>query len=216
MSESTAVQLAKAQQLVKRDGAALDVRELPSYGFGHRSILWWATAGMMAIEATVFALAVMCYFYLRSHSTSWPMNSAPPELLYGTLNTLILLASCLPNEWAKRAAQKCDLHGVRIALVLCMLFSIAFIVVRGFEFGALNCRWDDSAYASIVWTLLGLHTVHLVTDTYDSAVLLVLTFTKTMDGKRFVDVSEGAVYWYFVVLTWLPIYAVIYWAPRPG
>jgi cytochrome c oxidase subunit I+III len=35
-----------------------------------------------------------------------------------------------------------------------------------------------------------------------------------MEGKRFVDVSENAVYWYFVVLSWLPIYAVIYGAPR--
>jgi cytochrome c oxidase subunit I+III len=27
-------------------------------------------------------------------------------------------------------------------------------------------------------------------------------------------VSENALYWYFVVLSWLPIYAVIYLAPR--
>jgi cytochrome c oxidase subunit III len=29
-----------------------------------------------------------------------------------------------------------------------------------------------------------------------------------------VDVAENAVYWYFVVFAWLPIYGVIYWAPR--
>jgi cytochrome c oxidase subunit I+III len=28
-----------------------------------------------------------------------------------------------------------------------------------------------------------------------------------------VDVSENALYWYFVVGSWLPIYAVIYLAP---
>jgi heme/copper-type cytochrome/quinol oxidase subunit 3 len=171
---------------------------------------------MMAIEGTVFALAIATYFYLRSHSDSWPMNSGPPELRWGTLNTVVLLFSCIPNELAKRAAQRCDLRGVRIALVLCMLFTIVFLVVRWFEFTALNCRWDDSAYGSIVWTLLALHTTHLVTDAYDSGVLTTLTFVETMDGKRFVDVSESAVYWYFVVLSWLPIYAVIYWAARPG
>ena len=32
-----------------RRGDALDVAELPSYGFGHRSLMWWGTAGMMAI-----------------------------------------------------------------------------------------------------------------------------------------------------------------------
>ena len=35
-----------------------------------------------------------------------------------------------------------------------------------------------------------------------------------IEEKRFVDVSENSLYWYFVVLAWLPIYAVIYIAPR--
>ncbi len=26
--------------------------------------------------------------------------------------------------------------------------------------------------------------------------------------------DDDSVYWAFVVLTWLPIYALIYWAPR--
>ena len=75
-------------------------------------------------------------------------------------------------------------------------------------------RWDHDAYGSIVWMLLGLHTFHLITDTWDTAVLDTLFFTGPLEGKRFVDVSENALYWYFVVLSWLPIYAVIYLAPR--
>ncbi|MDQ0587829.1 heme/copper-type cytochrome/quinol oxidase subunit 3 [Variovorax paradoxus] len=86
--------------------------------------------------------------------------------------------------------------------------------LRGFEFAALHTRWDSNAYGSVVWTLLCLHTVHLLTDTYDTAVLDVLLFTGPMEGQRFVDVSENALYWYFVVLSWLPIYAVIYVVPR--
>ena len=47
-----------------------------------------------------------------------------------------------------------------------------------------------------------------------SAVLAVLMFTGPLEERRFVDVSENAMYWYFVVLSWLPIYALIYFAPR--
>ena len=32
--------------------------------------------------------------------------------------------------------------------------------------------------------------------------------------RRLGDVRDNALYWYFVVLTWLPISAVIYWGPR--
>jgi heme/copper-type cytochrome/quinol oxidase subunit 3 len=142
------------------------------------------------------------------------MSSLPPDLRYGTLNVLVLLLSCVPNEWARRAARQHDLGGVRVALVLCMLFAVAFVALRVLEFTTLNCRWDANAYGSIVWTLLGLHALHLVTESYDTGVLTALTLTETMDGKRFVDVGESAEYWYFVVLTWLPIYAVAYWASR--
>jgi heme/copper-type cytochrome/quinol oxidase subunit 3 len=194
--------------------AALDVAALPTFGFGQRSPMWWATLGLIAIESTVFALTIMSYFYLRSHASVWPMTGMPPDLLWGTLNTVILVASMAPNQLAKKASERMDLGQVRLWMVVCLLFSLAFLVVRGLEFTALNTRWDSDAYGSVVWMLIGLHTTHLATDTYDSAVLTVLTFTGPFESKRFVDVSENAMYWYFVVLSWIPIYAVVYFGAR--
>ena len=195
-------------------GAALDVGSLPSFGFSHRSLMWWGTLGLMAIEGTVFALAVVTYFYLRSHAQRWPLASPPPALLWGTLNTAILLVSLWPNHLAKQAAERLDREGVQRWLTACLGIAVLFLVVRWLEFDALHVRWDADAYGSIVWTLMGLHTFHLITDTWDTAVLDVLFFTGPLEGKRFVDVSENALYWIFVVLSWLPIYAVVYLAPR--
>jgi cytochrome c oxidase subunit III len=194
--------------------ALLDIGHLPTFAFGNRSPMWWGTMGLMAIEGTVFALAVMMYFYLRSHSIAWPMSELAPDLVWGTINTAVMLASVVPNYLAKRAAERLDRKGVQLWLTICLLMSLVFIGIRVFEFGALNTRWDSSAYGSIVWMLLGLHTTHLVTDAYDTLVLTVLMFTGPIEGKRYVDVSENAAYWYFVVLSWLPIYAVIYWGAR--
>jgi cytochrome c oxidase subunit III len=120
----------------------------------------------------------------------------------------------LPNHWTKRAAEREDLRQVRIGLLVCLAFGLAFLIVRILEFRALNVSWDTNAYGSAVWMLLGLHTVHLLTDFIDSVVLCVLMFTGPFEGKRFVDVSENSLYWYFVVLSWIPIYAVIYLAPK--
>jgi heme/copper-type cytochrome/quinol oxidase subunit 3 len=192
----------------------LDVRHLPTFAFSHRSIMWWATLGLMVIESTVFALAVMMYFYLRSLSATWPINAIPPDLLWGTVNTLILLLSAIPNHLAKREAERLNRVRARNWLLLCLLSAILFLAVRAFEFATLNVSWTLNAYGSIVWLLLGLHTVHLITDTIDTSVLTVLLYTGPLEGKRYVDVSENAAYWYFVVVSWLPIYAVIYWAPR--
>jgi heme/copper-type cytochrome/quinol oxidase subunit 3 len=193
---------------------SVDVRDLPSYVFGHRALTWWGTLGMMAIEGTVFALTVMAYFYLRSHAMTWPITALPPDLLWGTLNTVLFLASAVPNHLAKKAAEAHDAGGVKRWLVVCLVFGAAIIVVRCMEFATLNCRWDSTAYGSVVWLLLGLHTVHVVTDYYDSIVLTGLFFGHPLDGKRYVDASENGMYWYFVVWTWLPIYLVLYWGAR--
>ena len=197
-----------------REPGSLDVSALPPGAFGHRSLMWWGAFGLIVIESMICALTVASYFYLRSHSSEWPMNAAPPDLLWGALNTVLLVLSMLPNYLAKKAAEKLDLRPVRIWMVVSFVFAVAILAVRVFEFPALNTRWDSQAYGSVLWMLMGLHTTHLITDAYDTLVLTVLTFTGPLEGKRFGDVSENAMYWFFVVLSWLPIYAVAYWAPR--
>jgi heme/copper-type cytochrome/quinol oxidase subunit 3 len=62
--------------------------------------------------------------------------------------------------------------------------------------------------------LLGLHTFNLITDVADSLVLTAVMFKEPLEGKRFVDVAENSGYWNFVVVSWVPIYAVVYWGPR--
>jgi heme/copper-type cytochrome/quinol oxidase subunit 3 len=190
--------------------STLDVAGLPDHAFGHRSLMWWGTLGLMISEGTMFAVLLAMYGYLRTHELEWPAGAPPPGAFWGTLNTMILLASCWPNYLYKRAAERHDLRKVRLWLSVAIVFAIAFVVVRVFEFRSLNCHWADNAYGSIVWTLLGFHTAHLVTDLLDSIVLGALMFTRSATGKRFVDVSENAVYWYFVVAAWMPIYVAIY------
>jgi cytochrome c oxidase subunit III len=193
----------------------LDVSRLAPGGFGNRSLMFWGTLGICLIEGTAFALAVAMYFYLRTRTPQWPPDGiAPPSLFWGTLNTIILVLSGLPNQLAKRAAEKVDLRGVRRWLIVCLVFGAAFNAVRVMEYLTLNVLWNTDAYGSVVWLLLSLHTTHIVTDFLDTLVLTALIFAGPIEEKRFVDVDENAVYWYFVVGAWLPIYGVIYWAPR--
>jgi heme/copper-type cytochrome/quinol oxidase subunit 3 len=192
----------------------IDASRLPTYAFGHRSLMWWATGGMIIIEGVMFVIALVTYYYLRGIATHWPMSAAPPDLLFGTLNTVILLVSGVPNQLAARAAKREDLPRVRVWMVVCVLFGVAFNIVRALEFTTLNTHWTLNAYGSIVFTLLVLHTVHMVTDFIDTIVLTVLMFTGPLSGRRFVDVCENAEYWWFVIAAWLPIYFTLYLLPR--
>ena len=203
-----------ATQGARVSGAALDVSQMPSYAFGQRSLMWWGTLGVVAIEGTVFALAIMAYFYLRTLADEWPMGAPAPQLLWGTLNLALVLLSAIPNHWTKGAAARHDLGRVRAGLFVCLVFGLVALALRYFEFTALNVAWDTNAYGSVVWLLLGLHTLHLVTDFMDSVVLYALMLRDPVEGRRFVDVSENAMYWDFVVFAWIPLYVVIYWGAR--
>lgn len=198
-----------------REQVSEDFSGLPLHGMGTASVTWWGTAAFMLIEGTGFALALAVYLYLMSIAATWPIDSSRPDLLPGTLVTLLLLGSVVPNLLVSRWAGCQDLRKVRIGMIVMSLLGIAPLIVRVFEFPALKISWDTNAYGSIVWTLLGLHTTHIITDLVDTLVLAVLMFTRHGDNlRRYGDVQDNAMYWNFVVVAWLPIYACIYWIPR--
>ena len=192
----------------------IDVSHLPDYAFSHRSIMWWGGASLMAIEGMMFALLIVSYIYLKGRSPEWPPGYFAPILFWGTLNTAILLASSVPNQLAKKAAERMDLRALRLWLGIAIGFGLAFSIVRVFEFAALNVWWDSNAYGSVVWVLLGFHTTHLLTDLMDSVALEVLLFTGPLQRSHFADAAENSLYWHYVVIAWLPVYAFIYLAPR--
>lgn len=195
----------------------LNVAPLPTNAFGSRTLTWWGVIAFMSLEGMGFALAVGAYLYLRVLQPTWPMNIPPPDLLPGTIVTILLLISAVPNYFIDKWARAYDMAKVRIGIVVMTLLGLAPLVVRVFEFPALRERWDADAYGSISWFILGLHTTHLITDVGDTVVLAVLLFTPHGEvRKRFTDVSDNAAYWYFVVLSWLPLYFVLYWLPRIG
>jgi cytochrome c oxidase subunit III len=191
-----------------------DVGGLSTVAFGHRMPIWWGNAGFMVIEGTGFVMAIGAYFYLASQNPDWPMGNTPPALTWGTTLVGWLLLTELPNFWVKRVAKQYDVRRTRRGVAIMALVGLGALGLRALEFGTLNCRWDTNAYGSIVWALMFLHTVHIVADVSETWVIAAITVLAPLDARRFVDVTENAEYWDFIVLTWIPVYVVIYWAPR--
>jgi heme/copper-type cytochrome/quinol oxidase subunit 3 len=191
-----------------------DLSRLPTAGFRSHGLWFWAGLGFMVIEGTGFALAVAAYLYLMNGAPQWPLADVAPDLLWGTAFTVLLLLSLIPNALVSRAARSRDLAKTRLWTTVMALAAMLALILRAFEFPHLNTRWDQDAYGSIVWALMLLHTTHVVTDFYDTVFLAIFQFTHPVDTERFSDTDDNAGYWAFVVMTWLPIYLLVYWAPR--
>lgn len=200
----------------ERPTFADDLGDLPTHAFSHRSLTWWGVIAFMVIEGAAFALTFAAYFFLMSQEQQWaPGGWKPPNLLAGTLFTIVILLSEIPNTMIKKAAASYDVATIRRLLPVIVAIGVLLFFIRAFEFNSLNIMWYDNAYGSILWALLILHTSHIGTDWVDSVVLWRLMLTPHGESpRRIVDVDENSLYWRFVWLTWLPIYLLIYWVPR--
>jgi cytochrome c oxidase subunit 3 len=193
-----------------------DVSELPTFKFGPSSLTWWGVIGFMVIEGAGFALAIAAYFFIMGHEQGWPPEGrVPPDFLPGTLFLIIILLSEYPNTIIKKAAKAGDVPTIRLLLPVMVAVGVVLLIIRGFEFNSLNCRWTDDAYSSIIWALLLLHASHILTDWLDTVVLCALMYTPVAyEPRRWGDVDENSMYWRYVWLLWIPIYLMIYWVPR--
>ena len=203
----------------------IDVSGLPHSAMDHRSSIWWGNALLVLIETTMFALLIAGYFYVRPQFETWPPThvsppvSQPnpvPSLGWPWANLVLLVASLGPMLWADRSALHRRVGAVKIALVLSVLCGAGAAALRFGEFQSLHFRWDDNAYGSFVWTILGLHLLHILIGMLENVMMTAWVFLKGLDDKHARDVRVAAVYWYWVVGTWIVIFAIVFLGPRLG
>lgn len=199
----------------------IDVSDLEPHVMDMRSPIWWGNALLLCIETTMFALLVATYFYIHMNYTAWPPPRATnsnyntnPQLGYATINLLIIVASIIPMWIADRACLRRDVQTVRRCMLSLVIIGFITIALRFMEFDALQFRWDDNAYAGIVWTIVGMHLLHLVTGTAENLLMCLWVWLKGMDDKHARDIRIGAIYWYWIAAIWIPLYVIIYFGPR--
>ena len=193
-----------------------DVAVLPDHAFSYHAPIWWGNLLMIFIEGAAFALLAASYFYLSRNFDTWPPSrTLPPDLGVSLINLLLLVVSVFPF-W--RAAELARVHEppalVGLWLMFGVLFGIGAIVLRGFEFHALHTRYDSNAYGSITWTILGVHLAHLIAGTIETFLIGLVMFVGPIEKKHYTDATVMAVYWYFVVISWVALYAIVFLAPR--
>ena len=104
----------------------IDVSELPHHGFDTLDPVWWGNNFLLAIETSMFAITIATYFYLRQNFSQWPPPLAQmtgplkplPDLAFGTANTILLLASCVPMILVDIAARRGERSRAQRGLII--------------------------------------------------------------------------------------------------
>jgi cytochrome c oxidase subunit III len=192
-----------------------DASTLKPYGFGYDSPVWWGQICMAAMELTMILLLVASYLYERTLFAAWPPPGTDTQgLLLPTLNLLLLGTSTIPMHIADKAVLKCEWRTTMIGMVVCILMGIAALALQVYIWSRFNFSWHSGVYGSLIWILMGLHTAHVVAALLETIVITALPFLgyKSDQVRKALNVDE--IYWYFVVVSAVPVYGVVFYAPR--
>jgi heme/copper-type cytochrome/quinol oxidase subunit 3 len=122
----------------------------------------------------------------------------------------LLAASAVTTHFVNKAAYSADLVRARRWLVVTTLLSALVLVLRSVELSGLPFRWDSNVFGSVFWGALALHTMHLIAGNVENGLFVALLYKGPIEKKHLVDLEMNGLYWYFVVISWLPLYAVLY------
>lgn len=179
-----------------------------------RSTGLWGMWTLIGTEASLFAYLLFSYFYVASqHAGRWP-PSGQPELIKSSINTVLLLASSACAWWAERGAR----HGRRGAQVTgllgALLLGCVFMAIQFGEWHKAPFSLSTDAYSSLYFTITGFHMMHVAVGLLVLLALLVWAALGYFDARRHTALSVGLMYWHFVDVVWLAVYASLFLSPH--
>jgi heme/copper-type cytochrome/quinol oxidase subunit 3 len=193
----------------------LDVSGLPDHAISSENPLWWGQLMLALIEGTMFAILIAMYFYYRLQLDIWPPPGTQlPPVLLPTLALVPYFVSCFGSYRASEAAKQDNRRGMIRWLAFSVVFALAALAMRAITWSMLNFNQAADIHGSLVWTILGLHTLDAFADIVFSLVLLVILLRGYHAPRERIGVHVDTVVWYFVAAIWIPLYIVIYWGPR--
>lgn len=174
------------------------------------------TAIFLLTEAALFAAAFGAYFLVRSTFPTWPPPGAPYlDGFIPRIQTAFLLLSSLMIEWAVWSVRRGRNDHAFIGIVATALLGAAFLVAKlGFEWPHLifdlGFTPASGFYGSSFYILLGAHGAHVL----GGVIVLTIVAGRARMGQ-FTPSNHGlleatSIYWHFVHLVWLLLFAIIY------
>ena len=184
----------------------------------------------LASEVLFFGALFLSYTAARlANQEAFAAAGRETNIVYGTLNTAILLTSSLTMAVASQAAEKGLFRRLTLwCLAATAALGLAFLVVKGFEYrediekhlvpGAHFALAQAPAqiFFGFYWLVTVVHAIHL-------SIGIGLVTRLIAKGRRDPDflaenpqVEVTALYWHLVDLVWVFLYPMLYLPGRSG
>jgi len=182
----------------------------------------------LATEVLFFGGLFLAYLvYRHFYFDAFAAASRHTNVLFGTINSIILLTSSLTMALAVFSAAENYRRSVTRWLSLTLLLGAAFLVVKGFEYhkdiaGHLvpGPTFDPALPSQaqiffwLYWTMTGLHALHLLIGLALLTVMFFLARRGTFSANYHTPLTLAGLYWHFVDVVWLFLFPLLYLVQR--
>jgi cytochrome c oxidase subunit 3 len=182
---------------------------------------WLGMILFIISEAVMFGAFFAQYFYNRILSDHWPNPAGLPKdfervsaFPLPVILTIILVASGFTAHNAQTAIRKDDRDAFQGWLIVTVLLGASFLGGQAYEYLNLinqeHFTISSGIYGSVFYTLTGLHGLHVTVGVLTLIGVLVRAFMGHFSSRRHFGVEGTVLYWHFVDVVWLALYAALY------
>jgi cytochrome c oxidase subunit III len=162
----------------------------------------------LAVVGCLFALLISAYS-MRMEMGEWRPAPAP-KLLW--LNTGMLILSSGALQWARVAARRGRMHGVKAGLLAGGVFALAFLagqLIAWRQLDAAGYYLTANPAAAFFYLITGVHGLHIL----GGLVALGRTMDKAWQGvaagELRLSLDLCATYWHFLLFIWLALFGLL-------
>jgi cytochrome c oxidase subunit III len=162
----------------------------------------------LAVATSLFALLVSAYF-IRMMAVDWA-PVAVPRVLW--LNTGVLVLASVAMHWTRNAARRGMPDGVRDGLVAAGALSFCFLAGQLWAWQQLNASGYFAAANpsnAFFYLLTGVHGVHLLGGLWVWGKTAARVWRGAEVGAVRLSVELCTVYWHFLLVVWLVLFALL-------
>ena len=186
-----------------------------------------STLGMwvfLVTEVMFFGGLFMAYLLYRYwYPEAWAAGSNHLNVLYGGINTAVLICSSLTMALAVRSAQVGSRIGQIVNLILTMVLGSTFLVIKYFEYAEKfqhhlvpGPNFDpalprpEQLFFSLYFIMTGIHAAHMVVGIGIMAVMLAMAWKGRFNAEYYGPVEVSGLYWHFVDIVWIFLFPLLY------
>jgi len=184
-----------------------------STGLNSRKMVFWAFLGS---ECMFFGSLIATYLVYRGRDQVGPHPHDILNIPFTSISAFVLLMSSLTMVLALAAVQRGNARGTKVWLAATALLGMTFIAGQCFEFTHFfydGLHLQTNLFGATFFVLTGFHGTHVTI----GVIWLWTLWTMAMKGKlpqeRALDVEIAGLYWHFVDVVWILIFAVVYLIP---